>query len=154
MIHTPENIAAFGEIFTPTKIVNEMLDLLDPKVWSDPATVFVETSCGDGAFFLPIIERRYEALGGGRENREADHQALSVAINSIWGAEVQPTHVRACRAKIRNFVATFTDDEEFLQYTAWILRRRIFCMNGLDWPNIPENQPESLRRQVARIFGS
>ena len=42
-----------SEVFTPTPLVQEMLDKLekeDPTLFSDPTKTFLDNSCGDGQF--------------------------------------------------------------------------------------------------------
>ena len=44
--HRSKNrIRDFGEVFTPEKYVNQMLDMLDKSVWTDANTIFYEPTC-------------------------------------------------------------------------------------------------------------
>ena len=52
-----------AEVFTPTPLVQEMLDKLeeqDPTVFSDPDKTFLDNSCGDGQFLSEVIIRKME----------------------------------------------------------------------------------------------
>lgn len=67
-----------------------MLDTLearDPTVF-DPVTTFLEPTCGDGAFVVEILRRKFE-----RCRRPADYRA---ALESVYGLELQADNVRAC----------------------------------------------------------
>lgn len=88
-----ERIRQFGEVFTPLPTVREMLDTLeagDPTVF-DPARTFLEPACGDGAFVVEILRRKFE-----RCRRPADYRT---ALESVYGFEIQGENVRTC---IRN----------------------------------------------------
>lgn len=45
------------EVFTPPKVVNEMLDLLPEVIWSDPKITFLDPSCKSGVFLREIAKR-------------------------------------------------------------------------------------------------
>ena len=45
-----------GEVFTPSELVNEMLDKLPQDVWALEKT-FCDNSCGNGNFLVAILER-------------------------------------------------------------------------------------------------
>jgi hypothetical protein len=55
-----------AEVFTPTKLVQEMLDKLeeqDSTLFSDPAKSFLDNSCGDGQFLSEVVIRKIERFG-------------------------------------------------------------------------------------------
>jgi len=41
-------VKATGEIFTPTPLVQEILDKIPVEVFADPFKTFLDPSCGDG----------------------------------------------------------------------------------------------------------
>ena len=43
-------VKSTGEVFTPTPLVQEMLDQLPSDVFTDPSKTFLDNSCGDGQF--------------------------------------------------------------------------------------------------------
>ena len=61
LVRSKDNIKNSGEVFTPTHIVDVMLDLIPDHVWNDPEYVFIEPSCGNGQFIERIYRRRVEA---------------------------------------------------------------------------------------------
>jgi len=144
MIHTKQKIADFGEVFTSAKTVEEMLDMLDPKVWGDPGSVFVETSCGEGAFLTAILRRRVEALKTSHTLR----QALSITLNTVCGREIQRKNAQACLHRLHSVVAEYTDDEEFLLYAAAVLQYQIKCGDGLKFKMGPcfDQLPEDVKK--------
>jgi len=60
--HTPDILDCLSnlssdEVFTPPKIVNEMLDLLPSQIWSNPDAKFLDPSCKSGVFLREIAKR-------------------------------------------------------------------------------------------------
>ena len=54
-----ERIKKYGEVFTPKKVINDMLDLIgdsDSPIWSDENVVFFEPTCGNGNICSAIVE--------------------------------------------------------------------------------------------------
>ncbi len=144
----PKEKVQHGEVFTPPDIVELMLDKLDLGAWLDPDIFFTEASCGDGAFVIPIVERRFRALGG-------DLRALRIALNTIWGWDIQQKNVRACRERLMDFVYSVTQDEEFFYYAVAVVSRHISCRDSLKHRNIPcsfdELTPAQQHERIERI---
>ena len=64
LIHhrSKKRIRDYGEVFTPKKYVNQMLDMLDKSVWADTNVVFFEPTCGHGNFVEAIVKKRLNAF--------------------------------------------------------------------------------------------
>lgn len=89
-----ERVRAFGEVFTPPHIVADMCDMLareNPAIF-DPERTFLEPTCGDGAFVLEILRRKFS-----RCKCRADYTA---ALKSVYGMELQAENVAACIANV------------------------------------------------------
>lgn len=85
-----ERIRKYGEVFTPPEIVARMCDLLEgesPGAFGIEKT-FLEPSCGDGAFIVEILRRKF----AGCRTRD-DYRA---ALDSVYGFELQAENVAAC----------------------------------------------------------
>ena len=50
------------EVFTPPKIVNEMLDMLPTELFEDPNTKFLDPACKTGVFLREIAKRLIKGL--------------------------------------------------------------------------------------------
>ena len=50
------------EVFTPDFLIEEMLDKLDPNVWSDPNKTWLDPCAGIGNFSVFILERLMKGL--------------------------------------------------------------------------------------------
>lgn len=52
----------FGEVFTPEKLIDEMLDKLPPEVWTDPTKKWLDPAAGFGNFFMKVYTRLMKSL--------------------------------------------------------------------------------------------
>ena len=65
--HNPDVLSCLAnlsndEVFTPPEIVNDMLDLLPPKLFRDPKTKFLDPFCKSGVFLREIAKRLIAGL--------------------------------------------------------------------------------------------
>ena len=70
-----------AEVFTPTELVQEMLDKLEennPEIFSDPNKTFLDNSCGDGQFLSEVVIRKMERSGC----------TLEQALRTTYGVEL------------------------------------------------------------------
>lgn len=65
----------------------------------DPETTFLEPTCGDGAFVLEILRRKFE-----RCKRRSDY---TTALRSVYGMEIQADNVEACIANVTALVREY-----------------------------------------------
>lgn len=100
-----------AEFFTPTDVVNDRLDELDPKVFADPNQIFIDPAgCGDGQFLGEILIRKLE-------NGIDFEQALS----TIYGVDLMQDNVDLCRERL-------LCGREDLRH---IVEQNIVCADGL-----------------------
>jgi hypothetical protein len=82
-------VKATAEIFTPTPLVHEVLDQLEPTLFSDPTKTFLEPSCGDGQFLGEVLIRKIE---NGIE--------FETALSTIYGVDFMQDNVDLCRERL------------------------------------------------------
>ena len=105
-----------AEVFTPTPLVQEMLDKLeeqDPTLFSDPTKTFLDNSCGDGQFLSEVVIRKMEKSG-------CD---LIQALSTTYGVEFMEDNVIECRKRLAGPNPT----PEILE----IVNRNIVCHDAL-----------------------
>ena len=107
-----QRVKATGEVFTPTELVQEILDHLPPEVFTDPTRTFLDNSCGDGQFLGEVLIRKME-------NGATFEQALS----TVYGVDLMQDNVDECR---RRLLCGRTDLEH-------IVRRNIVCHDALTY---------------------
>jgi len=82
-------IKATGEVFTPTPLVQEILDRLDPVLLQDPTKTFLDPSCGDGQFLGEVLIRKLE-----------NGIPFEQALETIYGVDLMRDNVDLCRERL------------------------------------------------------
>ena len=103
-------VKATGEVFTPTELVQEVLDKLDQNLFEDPSKTFLDPSCGDGQFLSEVLIRKLEA---GID--------FETALSTIYGVDLMPDNVRLCQERL---LCTREDLRP-------VVERNIVCADGL-----------------------
>jgi len=107
-----------AEVFTPQRLVVEMLDKLEeenPELFTDPTKTFIDNSCGDGEFLGEIVIRKMERSGC----------SLEQALRTTYGVELMEDNVEECKKRLAGPNPT----PEILN----ILNRNIVCADGLTY---------------------
>lgn len=89
-----ERIRRYGEVFTPSNIVAHMCDMLEeenPGCFR-PDSTFLEPTCGDGAFVVEVLRRKFKNC--------RCRQDFTTALQSVYGLEIQQDNVDACIANV------------------------------------------------------
>ena len=77
------------EVFTPPQLVNRILDLLPPELWSNKNTTFLDPGCKSGVFLREIAKRLDQGLERQIRNRQKrinhifKHQLYGLAITEL-----------------------------------------------------------------------
>jgi type I restriction-modification system DNA methylase subunit len=109
---TQARVKATGEVFTPTPLVQEMLEQIPVEQFTDPTKTFLDPSCGDGQFLGEVLIRKME-------NGSTFEQALS----TIYGVDLMQDNVDECRKRL---LCGRTD-------LAHIVERNIVCHDALTY---------------------
>lgn len=107
-----------AEVFTPTQLVQEMLDKLeenDTPLFSDPQKTFLDPSCGDGQFLSEVVIRKMER----------SHCTLEQALSTTYGVELMEDNVQLCKERLAGPNPT----PEILD----ILDKNIVCADALTY---------------------
>jgi hypothetical protein len=107
LVKSKQRIVDHGEVFTPSWMVNDMLDLV--KVESERIdSRFLEPACGSGNFLMAVLKRKLTTvyLKYGKSEFERQHQAL-FALMCIYGIELLEDNAQECRANLLNIFADF-----------------------------------------------
>lgn len=103
LIKSRERVIDHGEVFTPSHIVEAMLDLVKNETERIDSR-FLEPACGDGNFLAPILERKLAVVMrryGKNTKKRADFEFWSlVALMSIYGVDLLPDNVAKCRERL------------------------------------------------------
>lgn len=106
LVKSKQRVVDHGEVFTPTWMVNDMLDLVKDESERIDARV-LEPACGEGAFLQEILRRKLTTVQArySRNDFERRHYAL-LALMNTYGIELLADNAEICRT---NLLAIFTD---------------------------------------------
>ena len=101
-----------GEVFTPTPLVQKILDQLPESLFEDPTKTFCDPSCGDGQFLGEILIRKVE-----------NNIDFETALSTIYGVDIMQDNVALCRERL-------LCGREDLRH---IVEKNIVCANSLEY---------------------
>jgi hypothetical protein len=129
-------IKATGEVFTPTPLVQEILNEMDQTLFSEPGRTFLDPACGDGQFLSEVLIRKLES-----------GQDLETALKSIYGVDIMIDNVDLCRKRL------LCGHEEYIH----IVEKNIVCQDGTRYGysfrtpgRAQQNREQRLRIENAR----
>lgn len=105
-IKSKDRVDKFGEVFTPSNIVNDMLNLdgIREYTYSLDKT-FLEPSCGNGNFLVEILNRKLSCLDAiDKENKALWEMSMLQALATIYGVDIQDDNVSESRARMKEIV--------------------------------------------------
>jgi type I restriction-modification system DNA methylase subunit len=82
-------VKATQEVFTPTTMVNDILDNLDPNLFTDREQTFLDPTCGDGQFLGEVLIRKVE-----------NGIDFETALSTIYGVDLMEDNVDLCRERL------------------------------------------------------
>lgn len=89
-------VKSTGEVFTPTELVQELLDGLDQDLFINTAKTFIDPTCGDGQFLSEVLIRKLEALG----KEDITDNDFEQALSTIYGVDLMEDNVKLCRERL------------------------------------------------------
>ena len=104
-----------AEVFTPTKLVQEMLDDMNQELFENPEKTFLDNSCGDGQFLSEIVIRKMERSGC----------TLEQALSTTYGVDIMLDNIELCRKRLMGPNPT----ESIIK----ILNNNIVCADALNY---------------------
>jgi len=128
-----QRIRANGEIFTPTALVQEVLNHLPPEEFSKPEATFLDNCCGDGQFLSEVLIKKLE-----------NGIDFETALSTIYGVDIMMDNVIECRNRM-------LCGREDLRH---IVERNIVCHDALEYDysfngtNMTDAQLELLKTPV------
>lgn len=114
-------VKATGEVFTPTPLVQEILDQLPQELFTDPTKTFCDPSCGDGQFLSEVLIRKLE-----------NNIPFEKALSTIYGVDLMPDNVKLCQDRL-------LCGQEHLRH---IVEKNIVCADALKY-NYTFGEPET-----------
>jgi len=100
LVKSRQRVADHGEVFTPSWMVEDMLDLVKGESERIDSR-FLEPACGSGNFLKSVLKRKLATVQTryGKSDFERRHQAL-FAMMCIYGIELLSDNVQECRENL------------------------------------------------------
>lgn len=99
-------VRTLGEVYTPTQFVSLMLNEIEENTWANPNYIYIEPTCGCGAFVLEVFDRKYRALLKKRTSVDRKMEAAVLSLNSIIGLDIVEDNIDDTRANLLRRVIT------------------------------------------------
>jgi hypothetical protein len=105
-------MADHGEVFTPSWMVEAMLDLVKQETERIDSR-FLEPACGSGNFVVEVLRRKLVAVEFryGKSEFEKRHYAL-LGLMCIYGIELLEDNIFECRENLMEVFAEYLNLEE------------------------------------------
>jgi len=103
-------VKATGEVFTPTPLVEKILDKMDQELFTDSTKTFLDPSSGDGQFLASVLYRKVQ-----------NGIDFETALSTIYGVDLMISNVELCRERL-------LCGREDLRH---IVEKNIVCGDGL-----------------------
>lgn len=146
IVKSRDRVRAYGEVFTPRHMVDQMLDLVSDALEDGPAFVdktFLEPAAGDGNFLVAILHRKLRAIEK-RLSPDVWADESLFALASIYGIELlEDNHEEARAAMVAEFVDFHTRHDAPLDPDSNLMRAARFLVDtniirgntltGRDW---------------------
>lgn len=111
LVKSKQRVADHGEVFTPTWMVEAMLDMVKGETERIDSR-FLEPACGSGNFLVQVLRRKLTAveLKFGKSEFEKRYYAL-LALMCIYGIELLPDNIAECRENVLEILAEYLNLE-------------------------------------------
>ena len=95
-----KRVADHGEVYTNTREVNAMLDLVKQETERIESR-FLEPACGTGNFLVEILNRKLAMVAMRYAKSQLEYERYAVlAASSIYGIDILADNVAACQARL------------------------------------------------------
>jgi hypothetical protein len=111
LVKSRKRVIDHGEVFTPSWMVEEMLDLVKIETERIDSRI-LEPACGSGNFLCSVLTRKLITVQSkyGKSDFERKHHAL-FSIMCIYGIELLGDNVVECRSRLLSIYANFLSTE-------------------------------------------
>ncbi len=150
-----------GEVYTGTREVNAMLDLVKPETERIDSR-FLEPACGTGNFLAEIFDRKLRVVKEKYEKIQLEYERYAVlAVSSLYGIDILEDNVAACRQRLFEiFDQAYTQlyqaktKEECRGAVRFILSKNIICGDALTLKTIGEKPEPIVFSEWSPVNGS
>ncbi len=160
-IVSKERVAEYGEVYTPRRVVNAMLDLVKREAERIESR-FLEPACGTGNFLAEILERKLHVVEKRYAKSQLEYERNAVlAVSSIYGIDIQEDNVEQCRQRLfgifdLDYLRLFINktNDKCRESVRFILERNIVHGDALSLKTIGDNPEPIVFAEWSPVNGS
>ena len=117
LVKSKQRVADHGEVFTPTWMVEDMLNLVKDESERIDSR-FLEPACGSGNFLKVVLRRKLATVHSryDKSEFERNHQAL-FALMCVYGIELLADNILECK---KSLLEIFTDFLKVEKESMWV----------------------------------
>lgn len=139
-VKSRQRVSDHGEVFTSSREVEAMLDLVYDNV--DPiGATFLEPACGHGNFLIEILKRKLKAVAKEYRRSQFDYERKLVeAVSSLYGIDIQEDNIDEARQRLfhiaeQEYKGIFGDRirQEVLDSACFLLKKNMIWGDALDY---------------------
>lgn len=82
-------VKSTGEVFTPTPLVQQILNQLPKEHFTNTTKTFLDPTCGDGQFLGEVLIRKIE-----------NGSTFEEALSTVYGVDLMMDNVELCRERL------------------------------------------------------
>lgn len=128
LVKSRDRVANHGEVFTPSWMVQAMLDLVKDESERIDSR-FLESACGSGNFLVHVLRRKLAAveLRYGKCEFERRQYAL-LAVMCIYGIELLADNIAECRANVLEILVEYLqlrETDDLFRAGAYVLSQNL-----------------------------
>lgn len=116
-----ERVKTYGEVFTPTGLVRDVLSKLPTDVFADPTKTFIDPACGNGQFLDEVIRTKVK-----------NGSTVLKALDTTYGIEIQPRWVQVCRQRLFDVAIELGLERKDYQQAIQSIVMNILCGDALE----------------------
>lgn len=99
-VKSKQRVADYGEVLTPSHIVNAMLDLVKQETDRIDSR-FLEPACGTGNFLVEILNRKLCVVEARYAKSQLEYERYAIlAASSIYGIDILEDNAEECRQRL------------------------------------------------------
>lgn len=110
LVRSRQRVVDHGEVFTPTWLVEDMLNLVGGESERVDAR-FLEPACGSGNFLVPVLRRKLATVHMGYAKSDFEKKQYAfLSLMCLYGIELLPDNAAECRSNLLDTFFTYLGD--------------------------------------------
>lgn len=160
-IVSKQRVADHGEVLTPEREINAMLDLVRDET-DRIESRFLEPACGTGNFLTEILKRKLRVVESRYAKSQLEYERYAVlAVSSLFGIDILEDNAKECRRRLlgvfdENYTKRFADhtQDRCREAVRYILERNIIWGDALSLKTVDENPRAIVFSEWSPVNGS